>query len=49
MKEKEKDSSTDAPSAKYKAILAAAEKLDKKERDYAEMAKRLDDTEALST
>ena len=27
----------------------AAEKLDQKERAYAEMAKRLDDTEALST
>ena len=49
MKKKEKESSTNAPSAKYKAILAAAEKLEQKERDYAEMAKRLDDTEALST
>ena len=47
--ENEKDISTDAPSAKYKAILAAAEKLDQKERAYAEMDKRLDDTEALST
>ena len=27
----------------------AAEKLDQKERAYAEMAKRLDDTKALST
>ena len=27
----------------------AAEKIDQKERAYAEMAKRLDDTEALST
>ena len=27
----------------------AAEKLDQKERAYAEMAKRFDDTEALST
>ena len=27
----------------------AAEKLEQKERAYAEMAKRLDDTEALST
>ena len=26
-----------------------AEKLEQKERDYTEMAKRLDDTEALST
>ena len=48
-KENEKESSTDAPSAKNKAILAAAEKIDQIERDYAAMAKRLDDTEALST
>ena len=41
IKEKEKESSTDAPSAKDKAILVAAEKLDQKERAYAEMAKRL--------
>ena len=27
----------------------AAEKLEQKERAYAEMAKRLDDTEAIST
>ena len=49
IKEKEKDSSTDAPSAKAKTIPMAAEKLEQKERAYAEMAKRLDDTEALST
>ena len=49
IKEKEKESSTDAPSAKDKAILADAEKLEQKERAYSEMAKRLDDTEALST
>ena len=49
IKEEEKESSTDAPSAKYKAVIAAAEKLEQKERAYAEMAKRLDDTEALST
>ena len=49
IKEKEKENSTDAPSAKDKAILVAAEKLKQKERDYAEMDKRLDDTEALST
>ena len=30
-------------------ILAAAEKIDQKERAYADMAKRLDDTEVLST
>ena len=49
IKEKEKESSTDAPSANDKAILAAAEKLEQKERAYAKMAKRLDDTDALST
>ena len=48
-KENEKGSSTDAPSDKDKAILAAEEKIEQKERAYAEMAKRLDDTEALST
>ena len=48
LKGKEKESSTDAPSDKDKAILAAAEKLEQKERAYVEMAKRLDDTEALS-
>ena len=48
-KGKIKESSTDAPSAKDKAILAAAEKIKQKESVYAEMAKRLDDTEALPT
>ena len=48
-KENEKESITDAPSAKNKAILVAAEKIKQKDRAYAEMAKRLDDTEALST
>ena len=47
--EKLKENITDAPSAKNKAIIAAAEKLDQKERAYAEMANRLDDTEVLST
>ena len=47
IKGKEKESITDAPSANDKAILAAAEKLEQKERAYAEMAKRIDDTEAL--
>ena len=42
IKEKEKESSTDATSAKDKAIIAAAEKLEQKERAYAEMAKGLD-------
>ena len=41
IKEKEKESRTDATSAKDKAILAAAEKLEQKERAYAEMAKYL--------
>ena len=36
-KENEKEISTDAPSAKDKAILAAAEKLEQKERAYADM------------
>ena len=49
IKGKEKESSNDAPSAKDKAILVAAENLEQKEGAYAEMAKRLDDTEALST
>ena len=49
IKEKEKDSITDATSAKDEAILAAAENLEQKERAYADMDKRLDDTEALST
>ena len=49
IKEKEKEISTGEPSAKDKSILAAAEKLKQKERAYAEMSKRLDDTEALST
>ena len=49
IKGKEKESSTDAPIAIDKAILAVAEKLEQKERAYADMAKRLDDTEALST
>ena len=43
IKEKEKESSTDAPSAKDEAIL------EQKDRAYEEMAKRLDDTEALWT
>ena len=48
-KENEKESSTDAPSAKDKTIIAAAEKIEQKERAYAETSKMLDDTEALST
>ena len=49
IKEKEKESRTDTSSAKYKAILTSAKKLEQKERAYAEMDKRIDDTEALST
>ena len=49
IKKKEKESITNTPSSKYKAILAATENLEQKERAYAEMAKRLDDTEAIST
>ena len=49
IKEQEKESITDSKSAKDKAILAAAERLEQKKRAYAEMAKRLDNTEALST
>ena len=49
IKEKEKESSNDEPSAKYKANIAAAGKFEQKERAYAEMAKRLYDTKAIST
>ena len=35
--------------AKDKEIIAAAEKLQEKERIHAEMSQRLEDTEALST
>ena len=36
-------------SAKDKEIISAAGKLEEKERAYVEIAKRLGDTEALST
>ena len=49
IKEKEKESSTDVPSAKYKEILETQEKLKKKERAHDVMDKRLDIAEALST
>ena len=49
IKGKEKESSTDGPSAKYKEILAAQEKLKKKEPAHDVMAKRLEIAEALST
>ena len=49
LKEKEKESSTDGPSAKEKEILSAQEKLKKKELAHDVMAKRLEIAEALST
>ena len=49
IKEKEKESSTDRPSAKDKEIMSAQEKLKKKERAHDGMAKRLEISEALST
>ena len=49
MKEKEQEGSSDALISKDKEILSAAEKLQGKERIHAEMSKRLEDTEALST
>ena len=48
IKEK-KESSTDATSAKDKAIMSAQEKLKKKERSHDVIAKRLGIAEALST
>ena len=49
IKEKEKENSTDGPSAKDNEILSAQEKLKKKERAHDVIAKRLDIAEALST
>ena len=49
IKEKEKESSTDGPSAKDKEILSDQEKLKKKERAHDGMAKRMEIAEALST
>ena len=49
IKEKEKESSTDGPSAKDKEILSAQEKLKKKERAHDVIAKRLEIAEVLST
>ena len=49
LKEKEKEISTDGPSAKDKEILSAKKKLKKKERSHDGMSKRLDMAEALST
>ena len=41
--------SSDVLISKDKEIIAAAEKLQEKERIHAEMPKRLENTEALST
>ena len=49
IKEKEKESSTDGPSAIDKEILSAQEKLNKKEQAHEVMAKSLEISEALST
>ena len=49
IKEKEKESSTDGPSTKDKEILAAEEKLKKKERAHDAIDKRLEIADALST
>ena len=46
---KRNEGSSDALNAKDREIIAAAGNLEEKERAYAEIAKRLDDTEALST
>ena len=48
IEEKEQDGSSDAMISKDEEIIAAAEKLQEKERIHAEMSKRLEDTEALS-
>ena len=46
---KEQKGSSDALISKYEEIIAAAEKLQGKERIHAEMSKRLEDTEAILT
>ena len=46
---KERRDNPDALIAKYKEILAAAEKLVKKEQSQADIEKRLKESEALST
>ena len=46
---KERRHNPDAFIAKYKEILAAAEKLAKKEQSHVEIKKRLKESEALST
>ena len=49
IEEKEQEGSSDALISKDEEIIADAEKLQEKERIHAEMSKRLEDTEALST
>ena len=49
IEEKYQKGSSDALISKDKEIIAAVEKLQEKERIHAEMSKRLEDTEALST
>ena len=49
IEEKDQEGSSDALLSKDEEIIAAAEKLQEKERIHAEISKRLEDTEALST
>ena len=49
IEEKEQEGSSDALISKDVEIIAAAEKHQEKERIHAEMSKRLEDTEELST
>ena len=49
IEEKEQEGRSDALISKEKEIIAAAEKLQEKERIHVDMSKILEDTEALST
>ena len=49
IEERGQEGSSDALISKYKEILASAEKLQEKDRIHAEMSKRLEDTDSLST
>ena len=49
IEEKDQEGSSDALISKDKEIISNAEKLQEKGRIHAEMSKRLEDTEALST
>ena len=49
IEEKEQDGSSDAMISKDEELIAAAETLQEKERIHAEMSKRLEDNEALSS